>query len=148
MLHCVISLLLCRIYSCSCFSAKLFFIVYSQFQNLLPNKIYDMIGICRNILFSIFFLTKIQLLKLYSHLYDLPLLKYTNAGKSYVPFRNVQQSFQTYIANLRLHRVLGLGAVVAVIVSQLVLQPMQSVPITSNVVSSNPAHGVVYLIQL
>jgi hypothetical protein len=26
-------------------------------------------------------------------------------------------------------------------------QPMQSVPITTNVVSSNPAHGEVYLIQ-
>ena len=43
--------------------------------------------------FFIFFRTKIKLTKLYSRLYDLPLLKYTNAGKSNVPFRNGQQSF-------------------------------------------------------
>ena len=41
------------------------------------------------------------------------------------------------------------GAVMAVIVWQLDLQPpVQSVPITTKVVSSNPAHGEVYLIQV
>ena len=40
-----------------------------------------------------------------------------------------------------------IGAVVVVIVWQLDLQlPVQSVPITTQVVSSNPVHGQVYLI--
>ena len=41
-----------------------------------------------------------------------------------------------------------LGAVMAVIIWYLDLQlPVQSVPITTKVVSSNPTHGEVYLIQ-
>ena len=41
-----------------------------------------------------------------------------------------------------------MGAVVVVIIWKVDLQlPVQSVPITINVVSFNPAHGEVYLIQ-
>ena len=41
-----------------------------------------------------------------------------------------------------------IGAVVAMIVWKLDLQlPMQSLPITTKVVSSNPVHGAVYSIQ-
>ena len=48
--------------------------------------------------------------------------------------------FNKYWSNLE-------GAVVAVIVWQLDLQlPVQSVPITTNVVSSNPTYGDVYSI--
>jgi hypothetical protein len=44
--------------------------------------------------------------------------------------------------------ILPQGTVVVVIVSQLDLQLlMQSVPITTKVMSSNPAHGEVYSIQ-
>jgi hypothetical protein len=44
--------------------------------------------------------------------------------------------------------VIYLEAIVVVIVLQLDLQPpVQSVPIITNVVSSNPIHGEVYVIQ-
>ena len=46
------------------------------------------------------------------------------------------------------HQQFKLGDVVAVIVLYLDLQlPMESVPITTNVISSNPVHGEVYSIQ-
>ena len=45
-------------------------------------------------------------------------------------------------------QVINVRAVVVVILWELDLQlPMQLVPITANVVSSNPAHGKVYSIQ-
>ena len=46
------------------------------------------------------------------------------------------------------HFVLILWVIVVVIVWLDLQLPMQSVPITTNVVSSNPVHGEVYLIQL
>jgi hypothetical protein len=45
-------------------------------------------------------------------------------------------------------RFTGTGAIVVVIVGSLDLQiPVQSVPITTKVLSSNPSHGKVYSIQ-
>jgi len=46
------------------------------------------------------------------------------------------------------HFVLILWIIMVVIVWLDLQLPMQSVPITTNVVSSNPVHGEVYLIQL
>jgi hypothetical protein len=58
-------------------------------------------------------------------------------------YDNVSNVTSNYIAGAYL-----VGAVVVVIVWQLDLQLyMQSVPITTNVVSSDPAHGEVYSMQ-
>ena len=62
---------------------------------------------------------------------------------------SIHSAFHTMLSDNLYHVTLILiGAVVVVIVWQLNLQlPVQSVPITTNVVSSNLAHGEVYSIQ-
>ena len=60
------------------------------------------------------------------------------------------QKNQSYLlsAPILYHYVINIGAVVVMTIWQLDLQlPMLSVPITTNVVSSNPPHGEVYSIQ-